>query len=576
MFARITPAGHVAIYESYFDKVKKTSRQRTVKSLGSVKALKEKGIEDPLSYAQSLIPELVEQRKKEEANKAQKQSDYEKIGVVSPTKNMGHYFLRAIDNDLGLKEAIYFFGRDAVSKKANIADILQDLVVCRAIEPSSKKKTFKQVLPTLKDEIDYSLDDVYSSLEFLGANYQRICAWYRQALLERYKVDSSRVYFDCTNYYFEIDKTDGFREKGPSKENRKDPIVGMGLLLDANLMPINMNIYPGNQSEKPKIKEVIDELKRDIPDSGRTVRVADKGLNCAANIFDALQTGDGYIFSKSIKAQSEKERLWALDQTGFRVHADALTGEIIGSIKSVVDTFSYTIPGTNKTVSVKEKRIVSLNYALRKKQLQEIAKMVDKAKNLCLSRAKKAEFGESARFVDFKAKGKEDEELEVGLSLNEKAIQKAKACAGYNMLVTSEVDMDDMKLYHTYHQLWRIEETFRALKSYLDARPVFLQKPNSIKGHFLVCYLSILLTRVLQFYHLDKHFGTSELFEFIRGFKVLEVSPRTYMNLSCQTNVGNYIAKHTRIKVDKAVFTGQEIKAIKELKRRNLPRPSKA
>jgi len=130
-------------------------------------------------------------------------------------------------------------------------------------------------------------------------------------------LDVSKSYFDCTNFYFEIDREDDFRKKGPSKENQKSPIVGLGLLLDSNQNPIGMKMYPGNESEKPIIRDVISHLKKQNNITGKTIHVADKGLNCAENIAFSKTNGDGYLFSKSVKGLSEKEKVWVLlDQGG--------------------------------------------------------------------------------------------------------------------------------------------------------------------------------------------------------------------------------------------------------------------
>ena len=125
--------------------------------------------------------------------------------------------------------------------------------------------------------------------------YEKVIEIYNHQVNLKYKFDTSHTYFDCTNFYFEIDREDDFRRKGPSKENRHEPLVGLGLLLDANQIPIGMKLYPGNESEKPVMRDVIDNLKTRNNISGRTIQVADKGLNCGNNIMHALKEGDGYI-----------------------------------------------------------------------------------------------------------------------------------------------------------------------------------------------------------------------------------------------------------------------------------------
>ncbi len=157
-----------------------------------------------------------------------------------------------------------------------------------------------------------------------------------------YSFNTSHTYFDCINFYFEIDREDDFRRKGPSKENKKEPIVGMGLLLDANQIPIGMKLYPGNESEKPVLRNIIDDLKNCNSISGKTVQVADKGLNCAENIIHALKSGDGYIFSKSVKLLPETEITWVLLDNDYPDITDK-NGHLLYRIKECVGDFTYSI-----------------------------------------------------------------------------------------------------------------------------------------------------------------------------------------------------------------------------------------
>ena len=143
---------------------------------------------------------------------------------------------------------------------------------------------------------------------------------------------------------------------------------------------------------------------------------------------------------------------------------------------------------------------------------------MDKAFALKLSQAKKEEYGECSKYVNFT----DNEGKKAKVSINQKAIDKDKALAGYNLLVTSEIEMSDSEIYTTYHNLWRIEETFRIMKSNLDARPVFVQKRETIQGHFLICYLSILLERIMQFNVLKNKYCANEIFEFIKKFNAVK------------------------------------------------------
>ena len=414
--------------------------------------------------------------------------------------------------------------------------MISALIYARTVHPCSKSRTYDEVIPKLFEKYGFSLNQLYDGLEYIGSEYEKVIEIFNHQVFRKYPFDISHTYFDCTNFYFEIDREDDFRLKGPSKENRKEPIVGLGLLLDAKQVPVGMKMYPGNESEKPVLRSVIDELKQRSHISGRTIRVADKGLNCFNNILHALKSGDGYIFSKSVKTLPETERTWVLLGNDYKDVTDQ-KGEVLYQIKECVDDFPYRYTdetGQRKNIRLTEKRIVTYNPKLAEKQKFEINKQVEKAKKLRACEAKKSEYGDSAKYVTFISADKKGEKTDgkIKVELNESAIEKAKQLAGYNMIVTSETRMSASEIYAAYHNLWRIEESFRMMKSQLDARPVYLQKEDTITGHFLICYLAVLLTRLFQIYILNDKYGTEEIFDFIRDYRVVQVSERKYINLT--------------------------------------------
>lgn len=357
---------------------------------------------------------------------------------------------------------------------------------------------------------------------------------------------------------------DAFRRKGPSKENKKEPIVGMGLLLDVNQIPIGMKLYPGNESEKPVLRNIIDDLKTRNSISGKTIQVADKGLNCAENIIHALKSGDGYIFSKSVKLLPETEMTWVLLDNDYRDVTDK-NGTLLYRIKECVDDFTYSITdasGKKRKVQLREKRVVTFNPKLAEKQTLEIKKQVEKAIALKTAKAKKSEYGDCAKYVTFITTDKKGNETDgtVKAVLNEDVINKNLKLAGYNLLVSSETRMSAAEIYSAYHNLWRIEESFRIMKSQLDARPVYLQKEETITGHFLICYLAVLLTRLLQFKVLKNEYCSEELFDFIHDFRIAKISDRKYINLTRATNFIKEFASLVRLPLTSYFLTEGEIK----------------
>ena len=532
---------YLQIYESFYDPARKGGAHRSYKALGYVNDLVASGIQDPVAFYKAEV-----ERMNQELKNIKFQEKAKQISDETPEKLVGYFPLKNLNDRLGVSNHLDLM-QSVTGYRFRIYDLISALIYSRAVEPCSKIRTFEEVIPRLFDRYEFSLDQLYDGLGYIGLEYEKIIEIYNHQIHPLYPFDTSHSYFDCTNFYFEIDREDDLRRKGPSKENRKEPIVGMGLLLDANQIPIGMKLYPGNESEKPVIRNVIDSLKQRNNISGKTVQVADKGLNCAENIFHAISAGDGYIFSKSVKQLPETEKVWVLLDNGYKEITNA-NGEVVYKIKECVDDFPYSFTdgdGKKKTFRITEKRVVTFNPQLAKKQRYEINRLVEKAKFLKASQAKRSEYGECSKYVTFTAADKKGNETDgkVKVSINTSAIDQALKLAGYNLLVTSEIKMSASEIYTAYHNLWRIEESFRIMKSQLDARPVYLQKEETITGHFLICYLTVLLTRLLQFKVLDNRYGTEDILDFIKHFKVVRISDRKYINL---TRMGNFIKEFSQ------------------------------
>ncbi len=539
---------YLAIYESFYSHDKKGTAHKCYKSLGSVETHLKNGIENSITHFQKEVDEL---------NKIKNEEGIRKISDKSPILYLGHFPLKNILDKLKIKKFVDYF-KLTNDFEYDLFELLSSLVYARSVNPCSKNRTFHEVLPNLYHPYNYSYDQLLDGVSFLGSNYEKFIELFTAQVENIYGVDTSKTYFDCTNFYFEIDREDDFRRKGPSKENRKDPIVGLGLLLDSHQIPIGMKMYPGNESEKPILRDVINHLKKQNNITGKTIHVADKGLNCAQNIAFSKTNGDGYLFSKSVKGLSKKEKVWVLLDHDFNEMKDK-SGKVLYRYKSCIDKFPYTVEHNEKKVSVNltEKRLLTYNPILAAKKRYEINRMVEKAKSLTLSQAKKNDYGETGKYVNFTDnKGKK-----ATVSINQDAIDKDLKFAGYNLLVTSEIEMSDLDIYNTYHNLWRIEESFKIMKSDLDARPVFLQKEETIKGHFLICYLAVLLERILQFKVLDNKYSTSEIFGFIRNFKVTKAESK-YINTTTYSDFINDFSKILGLPLTNYFLTETQIKSM--------------
>lgn len=523
---------YLQIYESFYNADKKETAHKSYKAIGYIKDLIDSGIPDPVAHYSDVVKKMnLEAKRIKEENKAKKIA-------ASPERHIGYFPLQNVYRSLHVSNYLDLL-QSVRSFRFKLSDLMEALIYSRVVDPCSKSKTCHDVLPKLYEDYGLSYDQILDGVEYMGNEYEKIIEIFNHQVNLKYPLDTSTTYFDCTNFYFEIDKEDEFRKKGPSKERRHDPFIGLGLLLDANQIPIGMKLYPGNESEKPVIREVIKELKERSQVTGRTVQVADKGLNCTSNIINALKNKDGYLFSKSVKQLPEIEKEWVLLDSGYKKATDK-SGALLYKIKECIDEFPYTYRdenGKEHTIKLREKRVVTFNPKLAEKKRCEINKLVEKAQTLKACRAKKSEFGECSKYVTFGCADKKGNAIDgkVRVTINRDAIDRDLKLAGYNLLVTSETKMKTDDIYSTYHNLWRIEESFKLMKSYLDARPVFLQKLASIHGHFLICYLSVLLLRLLQFKVFKNKYCTEELIDFIRKFRVVKLERNEYVNITASS-----------------------------------------
>ena len=564
---------YLQMYESFWDKEKKQPRSRNIESFGYVSDLISDEIPDPVSYYKKYVAE-----KNKELAASVADETRPRAFTTQLEKNIGYFLISSLLSELNVKETIDILASQK-RFQFDLYDMISQLIYARILYPCSKSKTTSTVFPRLYHGVPISEDQVYDGCAFIGESYKKYIELFNHCYEEHYKRDFSSVFFDCTNYYFEIDLPKEDKQKGPSKENRHEPIIGQALLLDADLVPLAMQMYPGNESEKTYIRKIIQEMKERYKVTGKTVQVADKGLNCARNIYAAVKEAkDGYIFSKSIhgKGLSEKEKQWLLLENDANTYTDYRdkSGKLLFRLKSCVDTFSYKFkeldPETGKEKDtifrVKEKRIVSYNPSLAQKQKAEIMKMVDKATNYTTyKKMAREDLGDSAKYIRIKNTDKNGTNVKPVIEINQEKIDEDLKYAGYNLLVTSELNMEPLQVYHTYHNLWKIEESFRITKSYLDARPVYVQKKETIYGHFLICYLSLFLLRILEIKCFKNEINSYDLVNFMRDFRVVDKGDGTYINISQNQSVNEKIKKLIGLtNLDALYLTEKEIENIFE------------
>lgn len=565
------------IYDSYYSAEERKNKNRSVEKLGLLSSLRREGESD--SECEQRLRGMVSERERDRSGKQAKQIDDNDELV-----NYGYFLLEGMVRHLDIRKQIDLLTLGS-RIRFSLSDVLFSLADARVIDPCSKWKTFAEVFPLMYEDPTkkISLSQMYSGVCFLGTVVQDVVDILNAAIDKRFGRSLDRVYFDCTNYYFEIDCESGIKRRGPSKENRTSPIVSMALLLDSDLIPYQMEIFPGNESEKPRLPRALDRIREEKGKESKIIQVADKGLNCAENIRKCGKN-DGYIFSKAPKMMADKDLEWMFDEKGWTDVMDK-NGEVSYRYKSVTDVYDYEFKDENgKTVKFTkaEKRVATFNPSLRKKQAIELTRQYDKAmKKTASAQIKEAVGGKNAKMISVgavsKKTGEELEDAQIVLSGNKEKLEHDLKLAGYNILITSEVAMKESEIYDVYHKLWNIERTFRMMKTQLAARPAFASTDDGIRGHFLTCYTSIVLLRLLEKKVFSGQFTVEEIIEYIKKARAFRLSDNDYCNLLKRKDaaISEYIQKRTKLPLLNKRLTDSKIKSFFNTKNAQIVGPGK-
>ena len=565
------------IYDSYYSAEERKNKNRSVEKLGLLSSLRREGESD--SECEQRLRGMVSERERDRSGKQAKQIDDNDELV-----NYGYFLLEGMVRHLDIRKQIDLLTLGS-RIRFSLSDVLFSLADARVIDPCSKWKTFAEVFPLMYEDPTkkISLSQMYSGVCFLGTVVQDVVDILNAAIDKRFGRSLDRVYFDCTNYYFEIDCESGIKRRGPSKENRTSPIVSMALLLDSDLIPYQMEIFPGNESEKPRLPRALDRIREEKGKESKIIQVADKGLNCAENIRKCGKN-DGYIFSKAPKMMADKDLEWMFDEKGWTDVMDK-NGEVSYRYKSVTDVYDYEFKDKNgKTVKFTkaEKRVATFNPSLRKKQAIELTRQYDKTmKKTASAQIKEAVGGKNAKTISVdavsKKTGEELEDAQIVLSGNKEKLEHDLKLAGYNILITSEVAMKESEIYDVYHKLWNIERTFRMMKTQLAARPAFASTDDGIRGHFLTCYTSIVLLRLLEKKVFSGQFTVEEIIEYIKKARAFRLSDNDYCNLLKRKDaaISEYIQKRTELPLLNKRLTDSKIKSFFNTKNAQIVGPGK-
>ena len=436
------------------------------------------------------------------------------------------------------------------------------LVYSRILAPASKKSSFDH-REMFFEKTNYSLDDVYRCLSFLNKHKETIQVWMNDKIKEHYGRDTSLIYYDVTNYYFETDEQNDFLHKGVSKEHRPNPIVQMGLFMDNNAIPITYELFAGNTNDCLTYRPNFGRIKKQF-NLGRVISVADKGMTTGDNIWYTINTPthDGYVFSMSIRGAEKSMKEYVLDDEGYVW----LGKEYKRKSRKYPRTIQVTSTSGKKIKKkVDEKQVVfwSEKYAKRAKAEREAA--LAKARDLAAnpgSYTRATSYG-AAKYVKKIDYDKDTGEILTSssiLDIDEDLIKEEEALDGYYMLLTSEMDTPDDKIIDMYRGLWRIEESFKITKSELEARPVYVWTREHIEAHFLTCFVALTISRILEM-KLEHKYSTERIIDSLSRAEC-SLLQQNYYVFDYYDEVLKDIGNVTNIDFSKRIRTLGEIKQV--------------
>ena len=450
--------------------------------------------------------------------------------------NVGYLFLQDLCTQLRLDKICRTI-KDRHKFKYDFSAILTDLIFARILSPSSKLASY-EYCKSLLEPPRYSLQDVYRSLSVIAEESDFIQSELYKNSNFLHPRNNRVLYYDCTNYYFEIEEESGSKRYGKSKENRPNPIVTLGLFMDADGLPLAFDIFPGNQNEQTTLKPLESKILQDF-NCSEFIFCSDSGLGSASNRrFNSLGNR-AYIITHSLKKMKKEEREIALNPTQFRkIGSDKFIDlrTLDESEEEIYNTIYYKeIPVV--TGNMDETLIVTYSPKYKAYQRKIRARQIERAERILAIPGRKRKGknqNDPMRFIkktSITAEGEIAEKQVYGL--DEEQIQKEEMYDGFYAVITN-LEGDVSEIIRINKQRWEIEESFRIMKTEFEARPVYVRRDDRIKAHFMTCYISLLLYRLLE-KRLGNTYTANQILETLRS-----------MQMTLLNTASGYIPTYTR------------------------------
>lgn len=538
-----------------------------VRKLGTLdKLLLEHGPtrDDVIAWAKNEVKMETEKFKEERQTKtvqitfhADRQMDYDQQKFFRG----GYLFLQSIYYSLQLNKICRKL-KNKYKFQYDINAVLSDLVYARVLEPASKRSSLK-IASEFLERPSYELHDIYRALDVLGHECDLIQSEVYKNSNFMINRNDKVLYYDCSNYYFEIEQEDGDKKYGKSKEHRPNPIIQMGLFMDGDGIPLAFSTFPGNANEqtslKPLEKKVLDEFG-----CQKFIYCSDAGL-ASEEIRSFNHMGQrAFIVTQSIKKLPAEEKAWALDLKGFKRVSDDMPVDISEIPEDDTSLYYKDEPYTTKKLHQRLIITYSPKYALyqktiRNKQVERAEKMVGTGK----PKKNRKNPNDPARFIGTVATTKDGKTADIHSYLDKDKIESEAQYDGLYAVCTDLLDDDVCDILKVSEGRWQIEECFRIMKTDFSARPVYLQDENRIKAHFLICFLALLFYRLLE-RKMDNKYTCETILETLKAMNFAEIQEQGFMPLYKREKITDDLHDVCNFRTDYQFITKSQMKTIQK------------
>ena len=561
-------AASLYVIESVYNSKTKSNSSRIVEKLGTEAELRKKlNGADPYEWAKEYIEKLNEQEKEQNRQIIIKRSQSRLINKGEQvTFNAGYLFLQKLYYDLKLNKICEDIS-DKYKFSFNLDSILSRLIYGRILFPSSKLNTY-QLSKSLLEQPDFELQHIYRALEVISKESDFIQSELYKNSLNISKRNDKILYYDCTNYFFEIEQEDGLKQYGPSKENKPNPIVEMGLFMDGDGIPLAFSIHSGNTNEQltlqPLEQKIIDDFSM-----AKFVVCTDAGLSSISNRkFNDIDER-AFITTQSVKKLKKHLKEWALSTEGWSLQGrseDFDISKIEESEESIEKYKEYTFYKQRwiKEDGLEQNLIVtySLKYkdyqrGIRNRQIERAYKLVESG----TSSLKKTHQNDFKRFVSKTNLTKDGEVCDKEVySINLQTISNEEVYDGFYAVCTN-LDDDAPAIARINHNRWEIEECFRLLKTDFKTRPVYLKNDDRINAHFTTCFLALTLYRYLE-KKLNSSFTSTEILNQLRNMNMYYDQYEGYMPAYVRTDFTDALHYAFAFRTDYEILSKKFMKKI--------------